>query len=117
MADGKRAGKTNVEKVADGMNEARRRVAPVVGLVFLILAAFLAIGALLVALDANQSNAGVEFVLNTADKLDLGIFSRRDGIFTFDGENAEAKSALVNWLLAAVLYLVVGRVLKGIIEP
>ena len=117
MADGKRAGKTNVEKAADGMNAARRKVAPIIGIVFLILAAFLALGALLVALDANQSNAGVEFVLNTADSLDLGIFSRQDGIFTFDGENAEAKSALVNWLLAAVVYLVVGKVLRSIVEP
>ena len=117
MADGKRAGKSSVEKVGDGLNTARRKAAPIVGIVFLVLAGILAIGALLIALDANRDNAAVEFMLNTAANLDLGVFDRQDGIFTFDGKNAEPKSALVNWGLAAILYLIVGRVLKGIVEP
>lgn len=124
MAEGKRAGKTTSQKVgtglgkvADGMNEVRRRAAPLIWIVFGLLAAVLVVGALLIALDANTSNSGVEFVLNTADSLDLGIFSRTDGIFTFDGENAESKAALVNWGLAALVYVVVGKVLQRIMEP
>ena len=124
MAEGKRAGKTTTEKfgaglskVGDGMNEVRRKVAPIIWIVFVVLAAFLVIGALLIALGANQDNAGVEFVLNVADSLDLGIFSRSEGIFTSDGKNAETKAALANWGLAALVYLIVGKILQRVMEP
>ncbi len=60
----------------------RSRIASVVWLVAVVCALFLAVGALLIALHANQDNAIVKFVLDAADKLDLGIFSRTEGIFT-----------------------------------
>ena len=58
-----------------------------------LCALFLAVGGLLVALDANQDNALVKFVLDVADGLDLDVFSRSNGVFTFDG-SAATKNAL-----------------------
>ncbi len=98
----------------------RTRVAQVVWVVCVAAAVFLAAGALCIALKANPDNALVKFILQTADKLDLGVFSRgKDGVAHFTGHTHEArtKNALVNWGLAAVVWLVVGRVLERVIRP
>ena len=95
----------------------RTRVAQVVWLLFVVAALFLAIGALCIALDFNRDNALVAFVLDGADFFDLDIFSRTDGIKQFSGEGAETKNALLNWGIAAVAYLVVGRILERLIRP
>lgn len=95
----------------------RTRLAQVIWLVAVVCALFLATGALLIALDANQDNALVSFVLDAADAIDLGVFSRDNGIFTFEGADAATKSALANWGLGAVAYLVVGRILERIVRP
>ena len=89
----------------------------VVWLAAVICALFLAVGALLIALDANLDNALVSFVIDVADAVDLDVFSRDNGIFTFNGADAETKNALTNWGLAAIGYLVVGRILERIIRP
>jgi hypothetical protein len=94
----------------------RTKLASLVWLVAVVCALFLAVGALLVALKANQDNSIVKFVLDGADALD-GPFSRDNGIFTFAGKDAATKSALVNWGLAAVVYLVIGKILDRIIRP
>ena len=95
----------------------RARLAQLIWLVCVLAALVLAVGALLIALDANRSNALVEFVLRTADVLDLGVFSRKDGIKQFDGQGAQVKNALLNWGLGAIAWLVVGRVLDRIVKP
>lgn len=95
----------------------RVRIAQVVWLVFVVCALFLAIGALLVALDANEKNSLVEFVVGGANIVDLNIFSRKNGILDFTGNNAEVKNALVNWGIGAIAYLIVGRILDRIIRP
>lgn len=95
----------------------RLRLAQVVWAVFVLCALALAVGALLIAVDANPDNGLVSFVTETADAVDLGVFSREDGIMKFDGQNAGTKNALVNWGLGAVAYLVVGRVLERVIRP
>ncbi len=95
----------------------RVRIAQLVWLVFLVCALFLAVGALLITVDANQDNPLVEFVLNGANAVDLGIFSRTNGIKEFTGENAEVKNALFNWGIGAVAYLIVGRILDRLIRP
>lgn len=95
----------------------RMRVAQVIWLVAVVCALFLATGALLIALDANKDNALVSFVLDVADAVDLGIFSRDNGIFTFEGADAQTKTALANWGLGAVAYLIVGRILERIVRP
>src|SRR5690242_7197818 len=89
----------------------RTQIARVVWLLFVLAALFLAVGALLVAIGANRDNALVRFVLDTADSIDLGIFSRRNGVMHFTGHSAQTKNALVNWGLGAVAYLIVGRIL------
>ena len=108
MADRKARSTTNILRV---------RLAQVVWLIAVVCALFLAVGALLIALDANPDNALVKFVIDVADTVDLGVFSRDNGIFTFEGGDAATKNALTNWGLAAVAYLVVGRILERIIRP
>ena len=70
---------------AQTVTRVRMVLAQVIWLLFLVAALFLAVGALLVALDANQDNDLVKFVLEGADRVDLGIFSRDNGIKQFTG--------------------------------
>ena len=105
---------------ASATNAVRARIAQLVWLACVLCALcalVLAVGALLIALDANTSNALVDWVLRAADYVDVGVFSRQDGIKQFRGEGAEVKNALFNWGLAAIAWLVVGRVLERIIKP
>jgi hypothetical protein len=95
----------------------RMVLAQVIWLLFLVAALFLAVGALLIALDANQDNDLVKFVLAGADRVDLGIFSRDNGIKQFSGANADTKNALFNWGLGAAAWLFVGRMLERLIRP
>ena len=102
---------------AAAVTRVRTVVAQVVWLLFLLAALFLAVGALLIALDANQKNDLVQLVLDGADTVDLGVFSRDNGVMDFTGSNADTKNALVNWGLGAVVWLAVGRILERIIRP
>ena len=95
----------------------RTRLAQVVWTAAVVCALFLAVGALLIALGANTGNALVRFVLDVADALDLEVFARRNGVFEMTGSDAATKNALANWGLAAVAYLVVGRVVDRIVRP
>jgi hypothetical protein len=95
----------------------RMVVSQVVWLLFLVAALFLAVGALLIALDANRDNDLVRFVLDGADRVDLGIFSKDNGIKQFHGADAETKNALFNWGIGAAAWLFVGRILDRAIRP
>jgi len=97
--------------------QTRLVIAQVVWLLFLTAALFLAVGALLIALDANRDNELVKFVLAGADRVDLGIFSKDNGIKQFHGPDAETKNALFNWGLGAAAWLFVGRILYRAIRP
>ena len=97
--------------------QVRVRIAQVVWALFAIAALFLAVGALLIAVNANRDNALVRFVLDTANTLDLGIFSRSNGVKHFTGDNADVKNALLNWGLGAVAWLVLGRILERMLRP
>ena len=99
------------KKVVAGTDAIRSRIASVVWLVAVVCALFLAVGALMIALGMNQDNAIVAFVLDGARKLDFGTFK------DFTGKSAATKSALTNWGIAAVIYLVIGKVLDRIIRP
>jgi hypothetical protein len=105
------------EKVRTRANAVRSKLASLVWLVAVVCALFLAVGALLIALKANEENSIVQFILSGADSLD-GPFSLDEGIFTFaDTEDGRVKSALTNWGIAAVVYLVIGKILDRIIRP
>ncbi|MEV7431119.1 MULTISPECIES: hypothetical protein [unclassified Nocardioides] len=105
------------EKGLTGGKAVRANVATALWTLFALAAIFLAVGALCVALDANRDNGLVSFVLDVADAVDLGIFSRDNGIKQFDGGNAETKNALFNWGLGAVAWLVVGRIVERVVRP
>jgi hypothetical protein len=104
-------------KVKKGTDAIRTRIASLVWLVAVLCALVLAAGALLVALKANPDNAIVKFVLDAADTLDLEVFSRDNGIFKPENDPQGVKSALINWGIGALAYLVVGKVLDRIIRP
>ena len=76
------------------------------------------LGAVLVVLrsNINGDNSIVQLITNTADAIS-GPFSRNDGIFHFTGKSAVAKNALLNWGIAAIVYLLLGRVLANAITP
>ena len=113
----RRARGGGVAKVKAGTNVVRSKVATVVWLVAVVCALFLAVGALLIALEANEDNTIVSFIIDGAERLD-GPFSLTDGIFTFpDDADGRVKSALTNWGIAAVVYLVIGKILDRIIRP
>jgi hypothetical protein len=96
----------------------RETMARILRIAFLVCAVILALGAFLVAARDNvsQSNELVKFVLNFADAID-GPFSRKNGIFEFHGENAATKDAVVNWGIAAIVYLAIGRYLQRLLAP
>jgi hypothetical protein len=99
-------------------NAIRSKVAKAVRVVFGVLAAILALGALLVVLrdNINESNSVVKLITDVADAIS-GPFSRDNGIFDFTGKNAESKNALLNWGIAAIVYLLIGRFLANAITP
>ncbi len=100
------------------IDQFRVTLAQVVRVVFLVFAVVLALGAFLVAAQdvVSQDNPVVKFILNFADAID-GPFSRDNGIFSFHGENAETKDAVVNWGIAAIVYLLIGRYAQRLIAP
>ncbi|WP_182523776.1 hypothetical protein [Nocardioides dongkuii] len=104
-------------KTVERSGAAKIRVvaAQVVWLLCALLALVLAVGALLVAIDqTNESNGLVSFILDLADAVDLGVFDRSNGVMEFTTRSA---NALVNWGLAAVVWLIIGRLLDRLIRP
>ena len=103
---------------AVALTRVRLVTARVILLVFTFTAAMLALGALLVALrhNVNPDHPLVEAVIAFCDFVD-GPFGRDTGIFQFHGANEVAKEALVNWGIAALVYLLVGRLLARVVRP
>lgn len=100
-------------------NAVRARIAQAVWVVCALAALVLAAGALCIALKANPDNSLVKFCVDTADKLDLGVFSRADGVAHWKGHSHSAltKNACANWGLAAVVWLIAGRVVERVVRP
>ncbi|GAB3663972.1 hypothetical protein GCM10027596_27800 [Nocardioides korecus] len=96
----------------------RAQAARIVKIVFTVLATILALGAILVVLrsNINENNAIVKLITDIAEAVS-GPFSRTNGIFDFSGKNAVPKNALLNWGLAAIVYLVLGRVISNLLAP
>jgi hypothetical protein len=104
-------------KVSASVNRGRTLLARVIALVTSLCALVLFVGALCVVFGANEDNALVAWVLDTADWLDLGVFGREGGIKEFTGKNHEAKNAILNWGLAALVWLVAGRIVAKVVRP
>ncbi|MBS42164.1 MAG: hypothetical protein CMH83_03095 [Nocardioides sp.] len=99
---------------------ARTAVARVVWLVCALFALILAAAALLGALDANTGNELVKFIGDTSDKIDLGFFDLDNPIKDFDTKVdgiEDTKTTLFNYGIAAVVWLVIGRVADRVIRP
>ncbi|MFB9763445.1 hypothetical protein ACFFOS_03520 [Nocardioides kongjuensis] len=95
----------------------RDNIARVVWVVCMALALVLAVAAFTYALEANQDNGLVKLVRDLADTFDLSVFDLDNPVKAFTGKNAVVKTALFNYGLASVVYLVIGRVLERIIRP
>ena len=83
----------------------------------LTLALILAAAAFSFALDANEQNELVKLVRHLADVFDLGAFDLDKPVKEFKNPNAEVKTALFNYGIAAVVYLIVGRFLERLVRP
>jgi hypothetical protein len=94
------------------VNAVRSRTATVVWVVAVVCALFLAVGALLVALGLSRDHGTVSFVIDAAHRLDFGTFAGGGG-----GKDAAARTALLSWGLAALGYLVAGKILDRVIRP
>ena len=96
----------------------RRRMAAIVKLAFTTVAILLSLGALLVvAGDAiSATNVLVKAIWNIDNFFD-GPFSRDHGVFAFTGDNAIKLDAVCNWGLAAIVYMIVGNVLRTFLQP
>ena len=113
----KRAPGAAASRVKAGTTAVRTTAATLVWLFAVVCALFLAVGALLIALKANEQNSVVHFIISGAEKLD-GPFSLKDGIFTFAADqDGRVKSALTNWGIAAVVFLLIGKILDRVIRP
>ena len=98
-------------------DKVRTVISRIVWGVFVLFALVLAIAALLVALEANGDNSLVDAVYRLADAVDLGVFDLSNPIKEFGGSNADVKTALFNYGIGAVVYLIVGRLLERLIRP
>jgi hypothetical protein len=82
----------------------------------LTLALILAAAAFSYALDANEKNELVKLVRNLADTFDLGFFDLKNPVKSFNDPNSDVKTALFNYGIAAVVYLIIGRFLERLIR-
>lgn len=95
----------------------RDHAARIIWVVCATLALILAGAAFTFALQANPDNGLVTLVRDLADAFDLGFFDLDNPVKEFTGKNDLVKTALFNYGIAAVVYLVIGRLLERIVRP
>ncbi|GAA3679711.1 hypothetical protein GCM10022237_43670 [Nocardioides ginsengisoli] len=95
----------------------RENLARAVWIVCMTLALVLAIAAFTYALEANSGNGLVKLARDLANVFDLGVFDLDNPVKAFKDPNGAVKTALFNYGLGAVVYLVLGRILERIIRP
>ena len=104
-------GKQALTSVGSGVRKLRNLIASLVWLVAVLAAAVLALGALFTALDqTNQSNEIVRWVLERGHDL-VGPFKD-----LFRLETAK-NTLLVNWGIAALVYLIAGKIVERFVRP
>jgi len=110
-ASGSAKGKAAMSTVGSGVKRARNLLASLIWLIAVLAAAVLALGALFTALDqANQSNEIVRFILARGHDV-VGPFKD-----LFRLETAK-NTLLVNWGIAALVYLIAGKIAERFIRP
>ena len=109
--------KAEKKPAVNTVNKVRSYVATAVWVLAVLAAVILAVGALLVTLDFNKDNAVVDFFTTTANKIDFGVFKEFTPGKGETAQDVRTKMVLVNWGIAAVLYLVGGKILERIIRP
>jgi len=104
-----------------GSDAIRSRIASIVWIVAVVCAVILALAAILIALQDNvkSGNPIVEWLTGVSNVI-AGPFGNVEGsafsggLFNLD---STPKEALANWGVAALVYLVVGRLLDRVIRP
>lgn len=93
-------------------------MAVIVKIVFTAIAILLSLGALLVVGQPaiSSDNVLVKTIWNIDNFFD-GPFSRDRGVFAFIGDNAVKLNAVCNWGLGAIVYMIVGNVLRSVLQP
>ncbi len=110
-SSGSGVGKQALSSVGSGVRKLRNLIASLVWLAAVLAAAVLALGALFTALDqTNQSNEIVRWILERGHDL-VGPFKD-----LFRLETAK-NTLLVNWGIAALVYLIAGKIAEKIIRP
>lgn len=110
-SSGSGMGKQALTSVGSGVRKLRNLIASLIWLVAVLAAAVLALGALFTALDqTNQSNEIVRWILERGHDL-VGPFKD-----LFRLETAK-NTLLVNWGIAALVYLIAGKIVEKIIRP
>jgi hypothetical protein len=89
----------------------RSGLASLIWLAAVLAALFLAVGALTVGLDMNLGNRVIHAINQVAAHIDFGEFKK------YTGQDARQRSALTNWGVAAVVYLVIGKALERLVRP
>lgn len=87
-------------------------VAGLIGAIGLACSIVLAVGALLVALDTNESGSFYTTIENICDVL---VGPLRD-VFTFSGANGDMKESLVAWGVGSIGYLVIGFIAQSVLR-
>ena len=104
-------GKQALSSVGSGVRKLRNLIASLIWLIAVLAAGVLALGALFTALDqTNQSNEIVRWILERGHDL-VGPFKD-----LFRLETAK-NTLLVNWGIAALVYLIAGKIVERIIRP
>lgn len=98
----------SVQRFNDGIRQARSYLARGVYLVAVLAALILVVAAILTALKANPDNDIVKIVVDWSEWL-VGPF--RD-LWEFE---SRIRTVVVNWLIAAVVYLFAGSLLRRLI--
>ncbi|TWD75354.1 hypothetical protein FB561_6792 [Kribbella amoyensis] len=108
---GQPKGKAALSTVGSGVKRLRNLIASLIWLLAVLAAAVLALGALFTALDqTNQSNEIVRWVLERGQDL-VGPFKD-----LFRLETAK-NTLLVNWGIAALVYLIAGKIVERFVRP
>lgn len=92
-----------------GTQNARRALARLIDLITLLVVVTIILGIALVLLKANPENEIVDTIRNVAKYMSRPF----DAIFEMDKRRTEIA---VNWGIAAVVYLVIGRVLAAVLK-